>query len=233
MPWFKARQIFGDKASVAQQLKITRQKKQIKLEEVSKVINVNLRYLRALEDGDYGLLPTGIYSLNYLREYANFLELDYDKLLRRFKEEQQVYQSSEQRHLFARETVSRKYFVAVPNVLKYASIIVVAFLSLFYLWFLIQNIFLPPKLIVTSPANNQSAVSKSKIVVAGKTEKETEVLINDQQAIVNDGGEFSEEINLHSGVNLITIVAQKGAKKKSTVVKEVLYREVDSKEDGE
>ncbi len=224
MSWFKARQIFGDKASVAEQLKLTRQKKNFSLEEAAMAINVNLRYLRALEEGDYNLLPAGIYSLNYLREYANFLDLDYDKLLRKFKEEQRIYQSSEQRHLFTRQTVRRKYFVAVPNVLKYASIIVVAVLSLAYLWFLVQNIFLPPKLVITAPAADQTTVSKPTIVVTGKTDKETEVLINDKQAMVSALGDFSEEINLHPGVNSITIVAQKAAKKKNIIVKEVLFK---------
>ncbi len=225
MSWFKSRQIFGDKSSVAEQLKITRQKKQIALAEVAAAINVNHRYLKALEEGDYGLLPTGIYGLNYLREYANFLDLDYEKLLRKFKEEQRVYQSSEQRHLFARQTVRRKYFVAIPNVVKYASIALVAILSLLYLWFLVQNIFLPPKLEITSPAADQTTVNKSKIVVAGKTDKETEILINEQPAMVSATGDFSEEVNLHPGVNSITVVAQKAAKKKNILTREVLFKE--------
>jgi cytoskeletal protein RodZ len=225
MQWFRSRKIFGDKASVSQQLKLTREKKNLRLEEVAAATNVNLRYLAALETGDYGLLPAGIYGLNYLREYANFLDLDYDKLLNKFKEEQRIYQSSEQHHLFARQTVRRKYFMAVPNVLKYASIAVVAVLSLAYLWFLIQNIFLPPRLEIISPAASETIVGKPTVVVAGKTDKETEILINDRQAMVSATGEFSEEVNLHPGVNTITIVAQKAAKKENIVTREVLYRE--------
>lgn len=225
MSVFKARQIFGDKSSVAEQLKLTRQKKQLSLPEVASAVNINPKYLKALEEGDYGILPTGIYSLNYLREYANFLDLDYEKLLRKFKEEQRIYQSSEQRHLFARQTVGRKYFVASPNVLKYGSIILIAVLSLSYLWFLIQNIFLPPKLVLTYPAQEQVAVSKPKIIVSGKTDKETEILINDKPAMVSATGDFNEEVDLHLGVNSITVVAQKAAKKKNVVVREVLYKE--------
>lgn len=224
MPWFKKRQIFGDEFSVAQQLKITRQKRNFSLEEAATASNVNIRYLRALEDGDYGLLPAGIYALNYLREYAYFLDLDYAKLLSKFKEEQSVYQSSQQSRLFARQTVGSRYFVAMPNVLKYVAIIVVAILSLSYLWLLIQNIFLPPKLVVISPTTDQSVVGKGVIVVAGQTEKETEILINDRQAMVNAVGEFSEEVNLRPGINLITVVARKAAKKQNIVVKEVLYK---------
>jgi cytoskeletal protein RodZ len=224
MAWFKSNKIFLDKESVAEQLKTTRIKQGHQLEDVAKVINVNLRYLKAMEEGDYAILPAGIYSLNYLREYANFLDLDYDKLLKKFKAEQRIYQSRDQLHLFARQTVDRRYFVAAPNVVKYLSIALIALGSLIYLWFLIQNTFVAPDLEVISPA--QGFISgRSRLVVAGKTERETEILINDRQAIVSNEGEFSEEINLKPGVNTIVVTAQKAAKRKNTIVREVLFKE--------
>jgi cytoskeletal protein RodZ len=224
MTWFTSNKIFLDKESVAQQLLTTRVKKGYQLEEITKVINVNLRYLRAMEEGDYAILPAGIYGLNYLREYANFLDLDYEKLINKFKAEQQIYQSSDQRHLFARQTVNRKYFVAAPNVVKYSSIVFIAFCSLIYLWFLIQNIFVAPDLKIISPI--QGLISgRSRIVVSGQTEPETEILINERQAIVSDKGEFSEELNLKPGVNTIVVTAQKAAKKKNTIIREVLFKE--------
>ncbi len=229
MAWFHSNKIFLDKESVAEQLKVTRAKKGYQLEEVAAVINVNLRYLKAMEEGDYAILPTGIYSLNYLREYANFLELDYEKLLKKFKVEQRIYQSRDQLDLFSRQTVDRKYFVATPNVIKYLTIALIALASLIYLWFLIQNIFVAPKLEVIFPT--QGFISgRSELVISGKTEPETEVLINDQQAIVSATGEFSEEINLKSGVNTIVVTAQKAAKRKNTIIREVLFKETTKEE---
>jgi len=224
MTWFHSNKIFLDKESVAQQLRVTRLKRGYKLEDVAWATNVSLRYLKAMEAGDYAILPAGIYSLNYLREYANFLDLDYEKLLTKFKSEQLIYQSSNQQHLFARQTVNRRYFVATPNVIKYSSIALIAVASLIYLLFLIQNIFVAPELTVMSPV--QGFISgRPKLVVSGQTEPETEVLINDRQAIVSDTGDFSEEINLKPGVNTIIIVAQKGAKRKNSITREVLYKE--------
>lgn len=210
---------------MAAQLKQTREKRGATLAEAAVVINVNPRYVKALEEGDYDLLPTGLYGLNYLREYAAWLDLDYEKLLRQFKLEQKVYQSSEQHQLFSRQTVGRRYFVAGPNIVKYAAIALVALLSLVYLWFLLQNIFLPPKLIISSPAAKQSVVNRSRLVVSGQTDKETEVLINDRPALVSADGDFSEEVDLHSGVNTIVIVAAKGAKKQNVAVREVLFKD--------
>ena len=222
--FFKANKLFLDKASIAHQLKITRDKRGLSLEQAADLTKISARYLEALESGDYQVLPAGIYGLNYLREYAALLDLDYEKLLRRFREEQQIYQSSGQRHLFARQTVSRKYFVAAPNVIKYSFIGLVAVISLSYLWFLIANIFVPPKLEIFSPANN-FVTGKMNLIVSGVTEKETEILINGAQAMVNDRGEFNEIINLRPGINLITITASRGSKKKNVITREVLYKQ--------
>jgi len=223
MPWFKASKIFLDKESVAVQLTSTRERLGATLPEVAARLKINLKYLQALEEGNYNLLPAGIYGLNYLREYGRFLNLDYDKLLKKFLQEQRVYQSGGQRHLFARQTVGRKYFVAMPNVLKYSLIFLAAVICLVYLWFLVQNIFVPPRLTVTSPLDNL-ITGKSTVVVAGQTDPETEILINDQQVMVSAAGEFSEEVNLKPGVNVITVTAQKGAKRKNTAVKEILLK---------
>lgn len=220
---FRIKKLFLDKASVAEQLKSTRLKKGWTLAEIASASNVRQVYLEALERGDYRSLPAGIYALNYLREYAAVLDLDYEKLLRKFKEEQLVYQSGGQKNLFARQTVKAKYFVAVPNVIKYSFISLVAFISLIYLWFLVQNTFVAPKLTVFSPAEDL-VTGKNTLIVAGQTDPETEILINDRQAVVSETGEFSEQVNLRSGINLITVVAQKGAKKKNIISREVLFK---------
>lgn len=45
-------------------------------------------YLRAIEDGRFDELPSGAYSLGFVRAYAIHLGLDGDKLVQRFKDEQ-------------------------------------------------------------------------------------------------------------------------------------------------
>jgi hypothetical protein len=46
---------------------------------------INLKFLEALENGDYGVLPTAVHVRGYLRNYARFLNLDPEPLLERYE----------------------------------------------------------------------------------------------------------------------------------------------------
>ena len=43
----------------------------VTLEQIAASTKIGLRYLRAIEDGDLGKLPGGVYTSNYLRQYAD------------------------------------------------------------------------------------------------------------------------------------------------------------------
>lgn len=221
MSVFLTNKIFLNKETVAEQLRSTRQEKDWKLADVAKKLKMNYKYLQALENGDFAKLPTGIYSLNFLRQYADFLELDYNKLRERFISEQEVYQSQKQEQLFARQMVSPKYFLAMPHLLRNFLILLVALACLIYLGWLLKNIFASPNLQVQSP-KPELVAEQSQIMVAGKTDPETEVLINQVQTMVDKDGQFSQAVNLKQGINSIVITAQRGSRN-TTVVREVLW----------
>ena len=94
MPPFKEKKIFLDQETVAEQLRRTRQKAGLGLSVISQKLKINIRYLESLEKGDYGDLPEGVYTLNFIKEYATFLEINYKKLLKQFLQEKEIYQSN-------------------------------------------------------------------------------------------------------------------------------------------
>lgn len=54
----------------------TREKKQLSLEDVSKVLKISARMLQAIEEENFELLPGGIFNKGFIRSYAQHLELD-------------------------------------------------------------------------------------------------------------------------------------------------------------
>ncbi len=72
---------------VSEQLRKTRQAKGIELKEVKEATKINSKYLQALEEGDYYVLPGLVYTEGFLRSYARFLDLDADNLVSIFREE--------------------------------------------------------------------------------------------------------------------------------------------------
>lgn len=62
-------------------LALRRQKKGISLEEIADATKIGIRALKAIESGEFDKLPGGIYSTNYIRQYARLVEADEAELL--------------------------------------------------------------------------------------------------------------------------------------------------------
>jgi cytoskeletal protein RodZ len=66
-------------------LREAREAKGLTLAEAHEGTRINTRFLEALENGQYDLLPTQVHIKGYLRNYARFLELDPEPLLIRYE----------------------------------------------------------------------------------------------------------------------------------------------------
>ncbi|HET8726648.1 MAG TPA: RodZ domain-containing protein [Alphaproteobacteria bacterium] len=74
-------------ASVAAILRQARQRTGYGLRDVSATLRIRHAYLEAIEDGRFNDLPGSVYAVGFIRTYAEFLELDGDEVVRRFKNE--------------------------------------------------------------------------------------------------------------------------------------------------
>jgi len=66
---------------IGQQLRQAREARQLSLEQVAQATHIRLRYLQALETGDFAALPSDVQARGFLRAYASFLNLDATALL--------------------------------------------------------------------------------------------------------------------------------------------------------
>jgi cytoskeleton protein RodZ len=57
------------------------------LPEVASLLRIRQPYLQALEEGRHRDLPGGTYAIGFLRTYADFLGLDGEEMVRRFRQE--------------------------------------------------------------------------------------------------------------------------------------------------
>jgi transcriptional regulator with XRE-family HTH domain len=67
-------------------VKIWRQKKGITLETIAASTKLSMRQLEAIESGNFGRLPGGIYNTNYIKQYARAIEFDELDLLAFYEE---------------------------------------------------------------------------------------------------------------------------------------------------
>lgn len=68
-------------------LKEARQNKGVSLEEVEKELRIRSKYLQALEDEDFSVMPAEVYAKGFLRNYAIYLGLDPEEVKALYKGE--------------------------------------------------------------------------------------------------------------------------------------------------
>ena len=68
--------------TIGQQLQQARQSQQLTLEQVASATLMRVRYLRALEEGDFAAMPSMAQARGFLRAYASYLKLDPEPLLK-------------------------------------------------------------------------------------------------------------------------------------------------------
>ena len=74
--------------SIGQKLKQAREEQRITLEVASESTRIRMLYLQALEVGDLSVLPSPVQARGFLRNYAEYLGLDFDRILAELRAEQ-------------------------------------------------------------------------------------------------------------------------------------------------
>jgi hypothetical protein len=67
-------------------LREARNRRKVELSEVEAATRIRFRYLRAIEDEEWDVLPGGVYTRGFIRTYASFLGLDGDRLVGDYRE---------------------------------------------------------------------------------------------------------------------------------------------------
>ncbi len=208
---------------MAEQLRHARQEKKIKLEAAAKKLNISLKYLKALEKGEYAKLPAGVYGKNFLREYALFLGLDYNKLTDAYEQEKNIFAPAEHKDFFSKQVASGRLFWSIPKIVRIAIIAAVILIFFIYLAIRLNIIISAPDLFIYNPPDNL-ITEKPTVEVVGKTQSEAKITINGQTVLSDAQGNFSQLINLKTGLNQINITAAKKYGRKNTVIKQVLLK---------
>lgn len=61
-----------------------RSRRGVSLEQIADSTKISIRFLRAIESEDFQTLPGGIFSTSYIRQYADAVGFDPDRLLERY-----------------------------------------------------------------------------------------------------------------------------------------------------
>jgi len=223
MNLFKANKISFDNEPVAKQLRSKRQASNLGLKEISAKLNINEKYLIALEEGRYDQLPHGIYEKNFLREYALFLRLDYNQLAKDYAAETNLAEPKKSKRIFSQQVVKGRYLWILPKIFKNIVIFLIIAACFVYLVYRTNEIISPPLLIINQPEINL-ITEETSVVVSGQTEAEANLTINGESVLSDKNGNFSQLINLKNGLNKIVIIASRKYSRSNIIYREILVK---------
>ncbi|EKE11917.1 MAG: hypothetical protein ACD_14C00074G0002 [uncultured bacterium] len=205
-----------DSMTIGEQMKKLREERRLSLSEISKNTRVQVKYLEYLESGDYLKLPAQVYVKGFLRNYAIFMGISGQSLLKQYEREQKIQQNIKKENIEKKEMrpIIFSSFVVTPKMMIVVFGIIFVFSGFLYLYKQVNNFISTPRLAIMSPSDG-SKVDGRIVRVAGVAEKNAKISINDQSIMVNEKGEFSEDIGLREGLNAITVVARNKFEKES------------------
>lgn len=192
--------------TLGEKLRQLREDRRLRIYDLSRKISVKDRYIDALEQGRYDLLPTKVYAKGFVRSYARYFGVPEDVLLSLFEREYSVFYNINTRD--DEETMNKlpqvPRFVLTPRIIAIFLGLAALLAIGVYLYFGIDSFISSPWLIIHEPVNN-SVIQGNTVTVRGETRNNSRVFINGQQAFVDMDGSFAEEVILSVGANAIRV----------------------------
>ena len=192
-------------------------------QEIERAIKIREKYILAIEADNFGELPSPSYAKGFIRNYAEYLGLSTESVMAFFRRQMTEVSKTSILPKGVSDPLNAPVFHLTPG--RFI-ILIVSLLLLVFLFYLGRQYVLighAPPMTVTSPIHQQ-IVSAPRVVVEGKTDADTTVVINGVSTIVRDDGRFYDQVPLSPGVNTITISATSRFGKTTTIVREVGYQ---------
>ncbi|AIS52852.1 hypothetical protein TKV_c16980 [Thermoanaerobacter kivui] len=139
-------------------LKNERLKKGMTLEEIQEITKIRTRYLKAIEEGDFSVMPASVYAKGFVKSYAEALGLNGNEVVKKYeylfreKEKEEIAVTSTQSYMKERRDFSQFFLI-----LKRAIILVLIVGIIGYGFYYVVN--QVKKGIAPLPQQKQSEVS--------------------------------------------------------------------------
>lgn len=214
---------------LGEQLRAQREKKGITLEQAAADTRIREKFLQALESGDYRSLPGAVYTRGFLRNYAEYLDLETETLLPIYQKERGQPEPQQSKTFKPYRPVVHHSFIFRPVV--FVPVILIAMVGSFlgYIYYQFSTFAVKPRLEITDPATDLIATTGD-LVVRGVTVPDGRLTITvfpgpDTLDIKPDAdGQFAATVALKPGANHIQAEILDASGKTNRVSRTIQYQ---------
>ena len=212
-PLFKTKTVKID--TLGEYLVTVRQQLNLDIKTVSLLTQIKPSYLQDLEAANYPALPAEVYVRGFLKSLADFYHIKERILIDQYEKES-GFDSIPKTILRQQEN---KWSLTPKRIMILISV-GFGLLALSYVVIQIRSVLVPPVLVLTDPAEDMT-VSGNSIVVTGRGEPGAEVFLNNQPVLTDVNGQFTENLILGGGLNVIEVLERNKFGKTSRIVRNI------------
>lgn len=203
--------------TIGETLKSVREKQDLSLEDIVEKTHIKKEYVRALEEGEFSLLPSPLIIQGFISTYAQILGIEPKTALALLRRDYAVTRS----HVVPKHVVASVKRRQPVGTTKWYGLILVAMCAgvvLLYGVMSYTSLHQPPPLTVTVPKDG--ATIGEQVIVRGRTASDATLEVDTQSVALTQDGEFSQELMLSSGDHTITVIARN--RRKQETIKQIL-----------
>lgn len=220
-PFFKTKTIKPPK-SLGEELKTKRKKMELNLRDVEKKTKIRRSHLISIEANKWKDLPSEVYVIGFLSTYAKALKMDKKNIVKRFKRDYRAFNGFNKQEIKKPKEIEFRRFSLTPKIIFATVSAILVLLLGGYFWFQVTGFAAPPNLSLLSPESNEVRTSDNKINIKGETDVDSSVTLNSEPIPVNTEGQFEQKVSLQKGVNVVELMAENNAGKKTTKIIQVM-----------
>ncbi|MFH1890853.1 MAG: helix-turn-helix domain-containing protein [Candidatus Kuenenbacteria bacterium] len=207
---------------LGEDLQKARQALNLSLRAVEKKLGISENYLKAIENNDWEEIPGEVYRKNFLKKYADFLGINFDKIKEKY--DRNIQNSGiDKNEISGKFGIGRKRFLVLPKIIKTILICILILIIIVYLGWQIASLISPPQFVILYP--EERFVTKSSLVkVLGFVKNESWIGLNDNEITVGEDGYFSIDIDLNPGLNIIKFEAKKRHGRSKVIYRSIIVQ---------
>lgn len=194
--------------TLGEYLSSVRQHLGLTIEEVGQKTGIFEKFIMALEDGKYQVLPPDVYVLGFLKKLADLYRISCADITEQFKKEKgitlQAFRDKITPQKGWRAMVSQ--ISITPALLTVVSGLVLGLGAFLYVLVQAFSVNHTPSLVITEPKAD-TVLQGSSVMVKGKTEPGITVTVNDQNVLVQNDGNFETILGVAPGQKDFRFVA--------------------------
>lgn len=212
-----------EEKSLSNLLKERSEERNISISKIAEVIDVPERYIKALVNGDFSVLPPAPYIHGYLIKISEILEIDGKELWQKYKKEISLQSSGPHDRLpmnrFAIPSVEKKWIGIFLCLMGLAG----------FLIFRLPTILGQPSITLAEYREDKAfEVASPIIVLSGSIKPGDKLTVNEEAAYVDEEGKFNKEVRLQEGLNTVEMVVQRFLGGEKKIVKQFIYEQKES-----